>query len=190
MKKKSILMIAGIVLIIGIVYFEILNPIQFSENDVRLCYAEADYENILSFKEAVKNNSLHDCYTAYGIKQDLPSDNPEDYASISCEVNVNSRTFFRVKGIDMIITDIGKYEDRILLSASAQTAIPNNLDRFGRDSIHCYFYVYTGGMSKQEMIEMVKELKMHIVYELEYFGIREKEFRFTHFEDIEEIKLD
>lgn len=173
-KKMYIIIVAIVLLVIALVYSQYLSPVSFSADTVNFT-DEGVFESVkYTYSEGFKKDNPNDETRYLNEKKDLPSNNPKDYIKVFYSIKANNKSIFDISRVDMLIYEIYKYKDRFLYSYSSSDVINNAVNRLGKSTITCGYYVYIGGLSEDEKKELMKSVSVKLVYQTEFFGTRTK----------------
>ena len=98
---------------------------------------------------------------------ELPSENPEDYLQLDYKLCVNNKSLSDVKAERVYLySKSGKYADNILVN---QARYGIDLDRGRNDLGYVDSWLYIGGLSEDEINELIEDISLIMVFENSMF---------------------
>ena len=172
-KRKLIILCICLVFTVAVILSQIVFPLSFSNDNIE-CKHLAD-RDMPYFKYGFMNsiNDPQGLYQRFTEDEELPSDDPNDYARINYTINCNSHSIFKVHdGLLSVRKLPSKYAERCLYSMTAVS--PTSVERFKSSAADYVLFVYVKGLSEEEIKEIANGLEFALIYKMQIFGSKEQ----------------
>ncbi len=175
MKKKVI--ITGCILLVSIlvlfIYTQFIKPIDCKINAISCITWDATYVSLESFHERYHSGDLIEKQQViYSYDGTLPSNNPKDYMDFYFEVGVNNRSLTDDVDVNVIVSSIDKYKDRVLYGYNSDQMIPGYAHKMSSGQTQILFTAYIANMTDEQIKEMAKSVTIRATAEGENIGSR------------------
>ena len=191
MKKKIILSIVAVLLvaIIGVTsYFNFIRPLSINVTEVRCENWDATYVSVKAFEEMYNKGEYNkDTTLIHSFNGKLPSDNPKDYMSVYIDIDVKNRNWFQIYSVDGYISNIEKYEDMALYSATMGDAEEINVFRNSNKVGTIALDLYVGNHTDDEIKEFVKGITINMSGKGDIIGKKKMSIKLA---DIDNISIE
>ncbi|MCL1790293.1 MAG: hypothetical protein FWG40_02865 [Peptococcaceae bacterium] len=94
----------------------------------------------------------------------------QDYSHITLFYDVRNISIFKISNIEFNVLDLGGIEDRFMFRLDH--VVTQFAGRGEKTAIRLDLHMYTKGLSKDEVAEMVKNVKAELRYKQELFGYK------------------
>lgn len=191
MKKKIILSIVAVLLvaIIGVTsYFNFIRPLSINVTEVKCENWDATYVSVKAFEEMYNKGEYNkDTTVIHSFNGKLPSDNPKDYMSVYIDIDVKNRNWFQIYSVDGYISNIEKYQDMALYSATMgdveETNVFRNSNKVGTIALD----LYVGNHTDDEIKEFVKGITINMSGKGDIIGKKKMSIKLA---DIDNISIE
>lgn len=191
MKKKIILSIVAVLLvaIIGVTsYFNFIRPLSINVTEVKCENWDATYVSVKAFEEMYNKGEYNkDTTVIHSFNGKLPSDNPKDYMSVYIDIDVKNRNWFQIYSVDGYISNIEKYEDMALYSATMGDAEEINVFRNSNKVGTIALDLYVGNHTDDEIKEFVKGITINMSGKGDIIGKKKMSIKLA---DIDNISIE
>ena len=191
MKKKIILSIVAVLLvaIIGVTsYFNFIRPLSINVTEVKCENWDATYVSVKAFEEMYNKGEYNkDTTVIHSFNGKLPSDNPKDYMSVYIDIDVKNRNWFQIYSVDGYISNIEKYEDMALYSATMGDAEEINVFRNSNKVGTIVLDLYVGNHTDDEIKEFVKGITINMSGKGDIIGKKKMSIKLA---DIDNISIE
>lgn len=165
MKKvlKMIGVLLGIIICMGVVILVVFNitaPLKI-QGKIEVMVEEYDEVSLEIMQEMYEDIDEEDDWIRFYDK--MPSNQQEDYTRVIVSANVKNRSFFRQDGIFANLHKVPQEEKVLCQENRIKTGFVHHLEE--KDITLFYFTMYTKGMTREEIKEYIKDLKLDV-----YFG--------------------
>lgn len=191
MKKKIILSIVAVLLvaIIGVTsYFNFIRPLSINVTEVKCENWDATYVSVKAFEEMYNKGEYNkDTTVIHSFNGKLPSDNPKDYMSVYIDIDVKNRNWFQIYSVDGYISNIEKYEDMALYSATMGDVEETNVFRNSNKVGTIVLDLYVGNHTDDEIKEFVKGITINMSGKGDIIGKKKMSIKLA---DIDNISIE
>ena len=191
MKKKIILSIVAVLLvaIIGVTsYFNFVRPLSINVTEVKCENWDATYVSVKAFEEMYNKGEYNkDTTVIHSFNGKLPSDNPKDYMSVYIDIDVKNRNWFQIYSVDGYISNIEKYQDMALYSATMGDAEETNVFRNSNKVGTIVLDLYVGNHTDDEIKEFVKGITINMSGKGDIIGKKKMSIKLA---DIDNISIE
>ena len=191
MKKKIILSIVAVLLvaIIGVTsYFNFIRPLSINVTEVRCENWDATYVGVNAFEEMYNKGEYNkDTTVIHSFNGKLPSDNPKDYMSVYIDIDVKNRNWFQIYSVDGYISNIEKYQDMALYSATMGDVEETNVFRNSNKVGTIVLDLYVGNHTDDEIKEFVKGITINMSGKGDIIGKKKMSIKLA---DIDNISIE
>ena len=191
MKKKIILSIVAVLLvaIIGVTsYFNFIRPLSINVTEVKCENWDATYVSVKAFEEMYNKGEYNkDTTVIHSFNGKLPSDNPKDYMSVYIDIDVKNRNWFQIYSVDGYISNIEKYQDMALYSATMGDAEETNVFRNSNKVGTIVLDLYVGNHTDDEIKEFVKGITINMSGKGDIIGKKKMSIKLA---DIDNISIE
>lgn len=189
---KKVIIKIGILLLIVIIgicsYFNFIKPVKIEVTDVSCQNWDATYESVKAFEKNYKTKSYDTNKTVvHNFDGKLPSDNPKDYMTVYINVKADNRCWFQPYVIDGYISDIGKYKEMALFSATMSDAEVVRAFRNDYREGQIVLDIYVGKHTDDEIKEFVRSITIAASGEGEIIGKQKTTLKLT---DLDKITIE
>jgi hypothetical protein len=165
--KKTIVLASTLVLaaalVLVVLFTQLISPLKYSFVEaVTYKYVESDdYSGILEtdYRNA-REGTVSDIQLL--SDKDYNFGDPNDFTNIILFYDVTNTSIFEINSIDFFVLDLGGIEDRFMCKLDhivGQSASPGHTTQIRFD-----IYMYTKGLSEDDMAAMTKKLKIELRY--------------------------
>lgn len=183
--KKKVLTVMGILVIALLVVQLFWSPsIKLTVAEVQ--GSEGTYDSLQYINKCVSNgDELEETTHLISLKDELPSDNPEDYRSVYIRYDVKNHSYLQAQTVSGYIDDIGKYKDRVLVVEDSDGVLPTYVFRGYKDSSYVIMDVYTKNFSEDELRELINSVTLRVETVGDLIGSSSKKISVSEVEDID-----
>ena len=184
-KIKIITVVTVIAVFCILGYTQIYRPVSIQPKKAECITWDATYESIKGFAEAYKSGEYNKNTTfIHAFDGKLPSDNPNDYMTVYCTLEVKNRSIFHMSNLEAIVLELGNHAGNVLYSTSSSDTVGGGVFRFSEKDITFILDVYIGNMDETAIKEMVKGIKAKVMYEGDFTGVKEETIEFSNCNNI------
>ena len=187
MKKKILLSLAAITIIFlgTVIYTQIWKPLVIKPKEAQCIVWDATYDAVKAKAEdALADEYDKTSFFIHSFDGVLPSDNPDDYMSVYCTLQVKNRSIFHMNSVNAVVLELNNYEKNVLFSDSSDTVVSGGLWRFTTEDETFRLIIYIADMDETAIRDLIKGLKAKVTFEGDFIGVREKIIDFADCDNV------
>lgn len=168
LRTKMIIASAAAVVIAAIVLTQIIFPLCFTDDRIeyrRLTEVERTYFEY-GFKQS--QDDPQNLYQRFTDAEKLPSENIGDYIRENFYITCKSHSMLNVSGVMKVDSLPEKYADRCLYSMLSPVTF--TAARMKQGDADAAIFIYVGGLSDDEIKELLNGFKFYVSYNIQLFG--------------------
>lgn len=171
-KRVAISSIVGVVvvLVVALVITQVVSLVHFKATDIQInTYLEESYfETIeLDYKEALQGLRTDVQLLSH---EDYDFSNPTEYAHIVVFYGITTYSLLKLENVEFFVLDLGGVENRFM--CKLDQVVMHSLRLSDPDQIRLDLYMYTKGLSDDDIVAMVEGLKLELQYSQGFLGQR------------------
>ncbi len=188
MKKKTvavIVCIAVLVAVVGVILTQFVWNLQVSAIRVRCTSWDGLYESVAYTADRYEKNELGSFESAYSFTGILPSENSQDYMTVSLFFEANNTSLIEKYELDGTLASAGAHKENILFVTNANAVVTPIVFRNASEWGCVALDIYKGDLSEEEIMELVKDLTVTVTAKGFLFGSHTKTVSFSQCDNIE-----
>ena len=146
-------------------------------------YESLEYEEEEFKRDGSKADEGEQWISFNGTK---PSDNPADYVQVILNFEVQNLSLWNRYIVNATLEDATAFKERILIASDADVVVTEVVNPLKNAEYNVLLTVYKEGLSEEQLRELVRGIKIKVMYKGEYFGTYERELSYS---DCSEIKF-